>query len=233
MAVLEGGTSAALADVGVAAASPLHVNTKPTPYGALGHYAVSVITGTIAAGMGANGEIFHARWTDATRLALIYEVQLALFRNITTAFAAGVFQFTLDMKRGWTVDGSGGTTLTLTGDNQQLRTSMGASLFGAVRVSTTAALVAGTSTVDAHPIGGTYGTVGTTPTIGAVYIPGPAVSGTGGSGGAGVALFSRDPGSEHPIVLAQNEGFAVRGTVPATGTWVAAVQMKWCEVASY
>lgn len=233
MAVLEGGTSAALADVGAAAASPLHVNTKPTPYGALGHYSVAVSTGTIAAGMGANGEIFHARWTDATKLAVIYEVQMLLFRNITTAFAAGVYNFSLDIKRAWTVDGSGGTALTLTGDNNQLRTSMGASLFGAVRIATTAALTAGTSTVDAQSIGATYGSVGTTPTVGAVYIPGPGITGTGGQGGPGVYLFSRDPGSEHPIVLAQNEGIAIRGNVPATGTWVAAVSMKWAEVTAY
>lgn len=233
MAVIEGGTSAALMEVGSAAALPAHVTIKPVPYDTLGHYAVVASTGTIAAGMAANGHIFHARWTDATRLAIIYEVQMLLFRNITTAFAAGVFNFTLDFGRSWTADGSGGTALTLTGDNQQLRTSMGTSLFGAIRISTTAALTAGTVTFDTQPIGATYGSVGTTPTIGAVYIPGPAVTGTGGQGGAGVTLFSRDPGGEHPIVLAQNEGIAVRGNVPGTGTWVAAVQMKWAEVNFY
>lgn len=233
MAVIEGGVSAVLAEVGAAAANPLHVTTKPTPYGVLGHYAVAVSTGTIAAGMAGGGHIFHARWTDATKLAIIYEIQLLLFRNITTAFAAGVYNFNLDVMRAWTVDGSGGTALTLTGDNNALRTSMGSSLFGAIRIATTAALGAGTSTADAQSIGATFGSVGTTPTIGAVYIPGPGITGTGGQGGQGVPLFSRDPGSEHPLVLAQNEGIAIRGTVPATGTWVAAVQMKWAEVTAY
>jgi hypothetical protein len=40
-------------------------------------------------------------------------------------------------------------------------------------------------------------------------------------------------GSEHPIVLAQNEGIAVRATMPATGTWSASVLMKWAEVTAY
>jgi len=233
MAIIKGGTSGELADVGAVASKPLHVTSKPTPYGVLGHYSIAVETGTIAAGAAANSQIFHARWTDATRFAVIYEVQLLEFRDITTAFAAGVFRFSLEFVRAWTVDGSGGTALTLSGDNNQLRTSMTASLFGAMRIATTAALGAGTSTFDTQSIGASFGTVGTTPTVGAMYIPSGS-TGTGGQGGQGVPLFGPDPGAgEHPVVLAANEGIAVRATVPATGTWIAAVSMRWAEVTAY
>lgn len=225
------GAGGTIPEVGAAAAVPLHVTTKPTPYGTLGHYSVAASTGTIGAGMATDGHIFHARWTDATRFAVIHEVSLLLFRNITVAFAAGVFTFKLDFGRTWSADGSGGTSLTLTGDNNQLRTSMGASLFGAVRIATTAALGIGTVAFDTQSIGAAYGSTGTTPVIGQGYIP--QYSAVTGGGGEGVVLFSRDPGGEHPIVLAQNEGIAIRGTVPATGTWVAAVRMKWAEVTAY
>lgn len=225
------GAGGTVADVGAFGASPLHVTTKPTPYGTLGHFAVTAITGTIAAGMAANGSIFIARWTDATRFAVIYEVALLTFRNITTAFAAGVYEFNLSVGRSWTTAPSGGTALTLTGDNQSLRTSMGASLFGSMIIATTAALTDGTTTFDSRPHGSTYGSTGTTPVIGKGYIPN--YDAVAGGGGDGVILFQRDPGNEHPIILAQNEGIAVKGTVPATGTWVAAVRMKWAEVTAF
>jgi hypothetical protein len=35
------------------------------------------------------------------------------------------------------------------------------------------------------------------------------------------------------LLLAQNEGFVVRATVPATGTWQFGVTVVWTEVASY
>jgi hypothetical protein len=39
---------------------------------------------------------------------------------------------------------------------------------------------------------------------------------------------------EHPLVLAQNEGFIIRAVVvPATGIWQFSVQVDWCECASY
>ena len=229
MAVLEGGTSAALADVGVAAASPLHVNTKPTPYGALGHYALTAETGLIAAGMGADGELLQFRWTDATRFAVIYEVGVTMFRNNTTAFAAGNWNFKLTIARGWTAVGTGGGTLTLTGDNNQLRTSMGASLVQEIRVATTAALGIGTKTLDVNNLNATYGRVPATANISII----PPVQIADLASGPGMVLFSRDPGSEHPIVVAQNEGFVIRANVPATGTWNAGFWLKWCEVASY
>lgn len=229
MAVIEGGTSAVLADVGAAAANPLHVTPKPTPYGTLGHYAITATTGTITAGQAANIQIFHARWTDATRLAIIYEVKLLMFRDITTAFAAGLAEFNLVFARSWTIDGAGGAALTIGSDNNQLRTSMGASLFGAIRISTTTLLTAGTSTLDAQDLGKVFCL--TTATANAMFIPSGNSETSGG--GPGVVLFERDPASEHPIVLVQNEGIAVRATVPATGTWAASVSMKWAEVTAY
>lgn len=217
MAIIEGGTSAALADVGMVASNPLHITMKPTPYGSLGHYSVGVVSGTMAAAMAANSDIFQARWTDATRLGGIYEVAITGMYQLT-GFTAGAGLFRVGIARSWSADGSGGTALTLTGDNNQLRTSMGASLFGTIRMATTAALGAGTKTYDAQDIGA---------------YPKMVLAAANTQVFEEVVLFSRDPASEHPIILAQNEGIGIRATVPATGTWVFGVRLKWCEVTAY
>jgi hypothetical protein len=225
MAIIEGGTSATLAEVGAAAAKGIHVISKPQDYGTLGHYQVSVQTGAIGAGMAANGELFQLRWTDATRLCVIQKISCnGLFAS--TAFTAGALTIAATIARSFTASGTGGTALTLTGDNAQLRSSMGASLVGDARVSTTAALGAGTKTLDTQNIGlitthTSGGTGSATPIIGSIYLP-------------TTELFLCDTDSgEHPIVLAQNEGIVIRATVPATGVWTAGFTIKWAELSAF
>jgi hypothetical protein len=137
------------------------------------------------------------------------------------------------------VDGTGGTAITLTDPQLQVRANtMGASLFSTgFRVATTAALGAGTKTFDTLSMGACYGNVGSTPAIAEYFIP--KGGGTSGTGGAGVELLKPDIASgEHPIVLtatsaALAEGISIRGTVPATGTWIASFLVKWAEVTQF
>lgn len=225
MAVIEGGTSAALTEVGEASASGIHVISKPQAFGTLGHYQVSVQTGAIAAGMAANGELFQLRWTDSTRLCVIHKISCnGLFA--TTAFTAGALTLRATIARSWSVSGSLGTALTLTGDQASLRTSMGTSLVGDARVSTTAALGAGTKTLDTQDVGlitthTSGGTGSATPIIGSIYLP-------------VYDLFECDiADGEHPIVLSQNEGIVIRATVPATGVWTAGFTIKWSELSAF
>jgi hypothetical protein len=187
--------------------------TDPTT---LGSYRLSMQTGVMAAGLAASSEIFQFRWTDASRLCVINKVNFEGCGSIV-AFAAGVAQFRLAVARSWTVDGSGGTAATITANNQKLRASFGTTLLGAARMASTAALTAGTKTLDAQDIGSTLGSFPAT--AGAAINPD--------------SLFQPIPGVEYPIVLAQNEGLVVRATVPATGTWTAGLTVVWTEVASY
>jgi hypothetical protein len=225
MAVIEGATSAALQEVGAASASPAHVVAKPCSYGSLGHYKYAGVTGAIAAGMAANGEVFQFRWTDATRFAVITAIRCPGMRA-TTAFAAGTIDIKATIARSWTASGSGGTALTLTGDNLSLRTSMGTTLVGDARISTTAALGAGTKTLDTQDLGlipthSSGGWNSATPIIGSIYLP-------------RTELFVADvAGGQHPVVLAQNEGVVVRATVPGTGVWNIGVEIEWAEVAAF
>lgn len=203
----------------------LRVAPRPPDYSSLGCYAFSGVTGAVAAGMAANGEILQFRWTDATRYAVVRAIRFNGMRA-TTAFAAGTIDVKASIARSWTASGSGGTALTLTGDNLSLRTSMGTTLVGDMRIATTAALGAGTKTIDTQDLGliATHSSGGwnsATPIIGSIYLP-------------TTDLYVADTADgSHPLVLAQNEGLVVRATVPATGVWNAAVQIEWCEVTAY
>lgn len=196
----------------------VRITNRPIDYGALGFYAIGLATGTMAAGLAAASEIFQARWTDATRFAAVYNIGCDGAGGIA-AFTAGFTRMEAVIARAWTADGSGGTAATITGNNNKLRTSMGTTLFGAIRAASTAALTAGTKTLDTQGIGSIISA--TTATAGDQVLPNEE-------------LFSATSHVDnHPIVLAQNEGVVIRATVPATGTWTGGVSMRWAELTAY
>jgi hypothetical protein len=121
--------------------------------------------------------------------------------------------------RAFSASGTGGTAGTLTGNNGKVRTAMATTLMGDLRCATTAALGAGTKTLDTDPIGLFSFTVGTA--VSAQY--------------AGQVLLADCDAAhgQYPIVLAQNEGLAIRATLPATGTWQFGVTVIWSEVDSF
>lgn len=220
MAVIEGGTSAALAEVGAAAAVPMHVSSKPIPYGSLGQYRWGGFTGILPAALGANSEIFQFRWTDATRLALILKVRISASVT-TTFFAAGVpVQLSLTKATAWTVAGTLGTGITPAA-NLKTRTSMGSTLLAAgdMRISTTAALGAGTKTLEGDAMSTILAGGPITASLNGTIFP------------PGTTMWEPDQGDgEHPLTLVQNEGFVIRSVaVPATGTWQVAVTLQWAE----
>lgn len=225
MAIQVQGNGGTVAEVDGTSYRALRTRNAPIDVAALGHYQISVVSGAIAAGMGALGELFQIRWTDATRLCIPLKLEITGMRA-TTAFAAGVIDLEAILARSWSGDGTGGTAATLTGNNQKMRTSMGSSLMGTIRFPTTAALGAGTKTFDAHAIGRitshSSGGVGSaTPIIGSIFLP-------------KTIIFEQDMADgESPIILAQNEGLVARGTVPATGVWNIGFDFKWCEVAAF
>jgi ribosomal protein L12E/L44/L45/RPP1/RPP2 len=211
------GNGGAIAEVDGTGFRAMRMNKRPMDYGALGSYAVSARTGVMAAGLAANAEIFQLRWTDATRLCAITSVHCSGGGGIV-AFAAGVTVMEVLTARSWTVAGSGGTAIALTTNNQKLRSSMGTSLVNDMRVSSTAALTAGTKTLDAQPIGSIVSSVGVTAGT-PLWLP--------------AHLYELNENDGQPIILAANEGIVVRATVPATGTWTASIDVTWMEMAAY
>ncbi len=218
MAIQIQGTNGVVADVGGTGFRSIKVQQMPVEVGSLGAYRKSLLSGTMAAGLAANSEIFQFRWTDATRICLVRKILLNGLAGSATAFAAGFSKVDLVVARSWTVDGAGGTSGTLTGNNSKMRTSFGTTLLGSIRIASTAALTIGTKTLDTDPVGLCSFSIGTTANV--TYVQ-------------NWDLLGEDVGPEHPLVLTQNEGFILRATVPATGTWQFGVTVIWSEVASY
>jgi hypothetical protein len=198
--------------------------SRPVDHGALGAYAYGGFTGILPAALAANSEIFQFRWADATRLAVIRKIRISAAVS-TTFFAAGVpVQIDVVKSTGWTGQGTGGTTISPAALLKR-RTSMGASLLasGDARIATTAALGAGTKALEGL-------------SLCSIAAAGPITASLNGEIIApGTILWQAEVGDgEHPLVLAQNEGFSIRSVaVPATGTWTAAVNIDWAEVTAY
>jgi hypothetical protein len=224
MAIQVQGNSGIVAEVDGSTFRTLRVTSRPIEYGALGFYRLGMVSGTMAAALAANSEIFQFRWPDATRFAVTYRISFSAGANVA-ASAAALAAFRLTMARAWTAVGTGGTRATLTGNNQKLRTSMGTSLVNDAGCATTAALGAGTKTLDAHEIGGVAVGIGTGAlTVSPSFIIVPHVE-----------ILDVNSGTDHPIVQAQNEGWVLRSgnIMPAAMTWHFMVNTSWAEVAAY
>lgn len=202
------------------------VTGRPIDHGAFGHYRLSMTTGTIAAALAANGELFQFRWTDATRLCIVQKVLISAGANVA-ATAAGLVNLDLAIARSWTAAGTGGTAATITGNNQKTRTNMGTTLLGEARCATTAALGAGTKTLDSQGIGNVAVGIGT----GAITTSHKLQLIDK------IDLLEIDADtSQHPVVLAQNEGLVVKNGAtawPTAMTWNLAVTVVWCEASNY
>jgi len=222
MAVIEGGTSGALQEVGAAAAIAAHITTKPIPHGALGHYRVAVRVGLIAA-QAANSRLFELRNTAAN---IIVVTKLTLKWLQTAAHTAAILD-SLDIFRltGFTaVD----TTNTVTPTPSVKRTAgMAASPGGAairhVTVAGAAAgMTGGTLTKDATAFSQmNQFLLLAVPTAG-VVVP--------------IYYEVIDPNTlVHPFVFAQNEGFEIENRVllgAAAGSDLI-VELEFCEATAF
>ena len=138
----------------------------------------------------------------------------------TTAFtAAQAVDYGLTIARAFTASDTGGTAVAITGNNLKARTSLASPLSVDCRIATTAALGAGTKTLDANSIG--------------------VVAGWAGAVGAGISptpnnLLQHDPG-DHPVVLAQNEGLNILNltAMGAAGVGFFYVNLEFAEAVSY
>lgn len=211
-----GGTTGAVMEVETNSKAS-RFTPRPIDVGALGSYSALISTGTMAAGLAAAAPVLSFRWGDASRLALIRRVAFAM-TSLGTGFTAGIGFVDMIAARSFSASDSGGTALTLTGNNLKRKTAMGSSLVTDLRGASTATLTAGTRTLDANAMAGLrFGVSVATNTV-----MQPTAN-----------IWAPDFSGEWPLVLAQNEGFVLRATVPATGTWTGDFLVEWCEVASF
>ena len=190
--------------------------------GTAGAYGLGVVSGIMAAGLGANAEIFQMRWISASKIMILRSVMLSAGPG-TTAFAAGPIEFNLTCARSWSADGGGGTAIVFsTANTNKKRTDFSLSAFSdtGVRQSATAACTAGTKTLDTNRLASITSFVSSVATTAASS---PFVM-------PGTFLWQRNTSDEYPLLFEQNEGFVIRATVPATGTWQFSINVEWAEV---
>lgn len=195
-----------------------------TPFAGGGSYVQTFQTGSMAAALAANSEIVQFRNPSTTLLSIVERVDLLYF-YATTGFTVGIAQIGNAVARAWTGDGSGGTALTLTGNIGKTRTGFN-TCASTIRVATTAALTAGTKTLDDTP--------DTTPfqRAGACVLTVPATTNVNFVPAASAPLL--EPiGNGYPLVLGREEGFVIKATVPATGVWLAGFRIKWSEAIAF
>ncbi len=186
----------------------------PVDYGTGGCFQICSKSGIMAAGLAANSPIYSFRWANVQFSAIVRRVRMQAW-SLGTGFTAGLASFDMFVCRSWTVADTGGTTDTLTVDNGNLRSAMPPTLLPELRHSSTATLTAGTRTKDAQPVDTM--TFEITTATNKPFSP------------AGIKLFERTV-AEHPFVCANNEGFTIQATVPATGTWSWWITTEWDEV---
>lgn len=224
MAIQIQGNGGVVAEVDGTTFRSQRITPRPVDHGALGAYCYGGFTGILPAALGANSEIFQFRWTHASNLAVIRKIRISACVS-TTFFAAGVpVQIDLVKSTGWSAAGTGGTAVSPAALMKR-RTSMGSSLVasGDIRIATTAALGAGTKTLE-------------TVSLSSLVAAGPITASLNGEIIApGTILWQAEVGDgEHPLVLVQNEGFSIRSVaVPATGTWTAGITVDWAETTAY
>lgn len=196
------------------------ISTRPLEYAfngrTMGHYTLAAATG-LTTGIAAAGAVYSFRWADATSLACVFRVEINA--AVTTAFTtAQPVDCDLVVCRAFTASDTGGTALTPAGQFQKMRTNMGTSVVGDVRIATAAALGAGTKTADAQAIG-------------IAAFPGNAI----GVVGTPADLLNVTANGQHPLLLALNEGFNVRVVTAqgAVGVVKYYIRVDWAEVVGY
>lgn len=224
MALLLVGANGTVVQAGVEHQT-LRIESRPVDAPGLGSYSYGGFSGIVPAALAANSEIFQFRWADATRFAMIRKIKISAAVS-TTFFAAGVpMQLDLIKSTGWTVQGTGGVSPAPSTGILKKRTSMGSSLVGVgdMRIASTAALGAGTKTLETAALSALAAACPITASLKGDIIP------------PGTILFQNEiADGVHPLILSQNEGISIRSVaVPATGTWTFALEIQWAELAGY
>lgn len=203
---------------------PRFTANTPRPDAAFGSYDYGGFTGIIGAGIAAASEIFQFRNSDPARLIRVNRILVSASVS-TTFFAAGVpVQIDLVKSTAWTVQGTGGTAVAAPTGLLKRRTSPMTNSWltaGDIRIATTAALGAGTKTIETIPMK-------------AIAAAGPITASLYGQILAPGTVLYEQADNDYPLILEPNEGFSIRAAaVPATGTWTLGVNVEWTEVAGY
>lgn len=180
----------------------------------IGYYSVAGVSGALT-GVAANGPVFSFRNTGSN-LVIMRRVTLGFVT--TTAFtAAQGLSYALLRANSFTASDSGQTSLFVAGANKHRNGFTNITSAPDIRISNTAAITAGTRTLE-------------TVALGVV---------AGGSNGLGTGLvpttlLEQDAG-DYPLILAQNEGVVITNLIAmgAAGVIQLNVSIEYAEAAAY
>jgi hypothetical protein len=196
--------------------SMVYATAYPADYGDFGGSFMTRVRATgLPAGIAANAPILDFRFASPSLFCLVRRIRLG-FWSLGTGFASGIASFSLYVARNFTIDDTGGLLAAVSSNSGKLRTSMQPST-STIRYADSAALTAGSRTLDNQPIEGLDVAVPTT-TNTQILIR--------------TDLFDAQE-EEHPLVLANQEGFIIQATVPATGLWAFGSTIIWDEVTTF
>ena len=170
----------------------------------------------LTAGMAASSPIYSFQWASVTAVAAIRRLRLLAWSD-TVGFTAGLAFFEMMIARAFTSQMAGEMTTNLSGNSAKMKTAFGTSQADIVH-SLTVPLSSGVFTADPGPTETIIAAIGANPSTPFSV--------------AAMKLLDKSQG-EMPLLLAQYEGFYIRATVPATGTWRFAVTTEWDEVPPY
>jgi hypothetical protein len=184
-----------------------------------GHFFFEAATGALT-GAAANSPLMSLRWDDSN-LSLVL-LRLSMWYYLTTAYtAAQMNDFELVRATLFAAADSGGTPVV----PLKKRTNMPNSRVQDLRVASTAALTAGTRTLDAAGFG--------------VVVDGPPnvaiPTATLGIPRQELVLYDVREVGAHPLVIGKNEGLIVRNitAMSAAGVIKAYFEADWAEVAVF
>ena len=188
----------------------------PIEYGIGGMYGHAAKSGILPnAPAMTSTPIYSFYWPGAppaTLKALVRRVRLSIWT--LGMFTAGAATFDIYAARAFSTPDSGGTTANLAAYNNQLATSMAPSRAHIV-CANVGPLTPGVRTLDLAPLNSqSFMTPATFPQM---------------VTSAPTTLFERLQG-EHPLLLAQNEGFVIAATLPGGGPWQFTITTEWDEV---
>lgn len=184
----------------------------PVDYGIGGCFHIGVASNTIAAGLAGGATILSFQNPSSSLLALVRRIKIECFTG-AAGFAAGLILLNMYAARSFTVMDTGGTLANFAASNGKLRTSSGTPASG-IMVANTGAITPGTRTLSPN----------------AIELFSTNAPTTANTSFASQQKIFEKLGAEHPLVLAQNEGFVINAYVPATGTWTFAATVEWDEV---
>jgi len=184
------------------------------PEEVIGWYAFGGSSGALT-GVAAAGPVFSIRNTGANLLA-IHRLQVGFVTTTAFTTAQGL-AYQLFKATGFTVSDSGQTALYTAGQNKHRTSFTNITSAPDIRISNTAAITAGTRTLETVALGvagGTSSAVGT------------SMPPTG--------LLTHDAG-DYPVILAQNEGLIIANAIAmgAAGVIQLHVNIELSEATSY